>query len=118
MIMTKRGKVRVETGGESPRTYDVGRGEEVSVRTRYEKPEVTGGGGGGDFSIGGCLFAIIIIIVLIVKMVSCSINAVEVNVIKRIDPDYITYREAAEKEKIEQAKIAEKKAKRIADERI
>ena len=117
--MTKRGRVRVETDRESPRTYDVGRNEEVTVRTRHEKPEVTSGGGGGDSDIGGALgcFAIFIIFIVIVVLtigyfVNRAVNLMEHSVIKKINPDYKTRIETTEEKEEEKTKIADKKTEK------
>jgi hypothetical protein len=118
--MTKRGRVRVETDRESPRTYDVGRNEEVTVRTRHEKPEVTGGGGGGGGSdVGGTLgcLAIFVIFIAIVVLtigyfVDRAVNLVEHSVIKKISPDYKTRAETTEEEIEKKTKIADEETEK------
>ena len=106
-----KGRVKIETSQESPRSYDVGRGEEITVKTRHEKPEVTGGGGGGggsgDFGCSEAIFALIIVGGLLFYAIKGCIYAVETYVIKRIDPNYVTTFERAEKE--EKQKETQKK---------
>lgn len=63
----------------------------------------------------GFLIFIVILGVIICKPIGCTINAIETGIIKKINPEYITYREAAKKEKIEQVKIAGEKARRKKD---
>ena len=67
----RKGRVRIETSQESPQTYDVGRDEEVTVRTKHEKPEVLSGGGGGSDEFGDIFGTIMGFIFLIVFFFPC-----------------------------------------------
>ena len=109
-----KGRVRIETNQESPRTYDVGRGEEITVKTRHERPKVTGGGGGGSGGVNlGCgeaIVALIIAIALIIYAIRGCVYAVETYVVKGINPNYVTSFEKA-KEEAEKVKKEEERKK-------
>lgn len=116
--MTKKGKVRVETTGETPRIYDVRKGEKVTVKTKQEKPEVTGGGGGNGDVQGalGCLFIVIVAIVIVVLtigyFINRAVNLVESSVMKKVNPTYKTRVEATEEEIKEKTRIADEEAEK------
>ena len=97
----QKGRVRIETNHEPPQTFDVGKNEEITVRTKHEKPEVTGGGGGGGINLGfgdplSILIAIIIFLFYLIR--GCN-YVVETYIIKSVNPDYVTSFEKANQEK-------------------
>ncbi|MDP2741292.1 MAG: sialidase family protein [bacterium] len=64
----------------------------------------------------GCLLFVLLLFVLANTIVSCAVDVVQVNIVKRFSPDYKTWAETAKGKKEERQKIAEEETKRIADE--
>jgi hypothetical protein len=118
-----KGRVRVETNQESPRSYDVSGGEEVTIRTRHEKPDITfGGGGGGGLDFTGCLAGFTIVCLLIFGVIRGCTYVVETHIIKTINPNYVTSFEKAEKEekeiKIKKREEEKKKETELAEKEM